>query len=164
MGYNSWEIQRFPAKMADSTLCGDCGGTQANVQTHHFLAEVGGPLCRRCFAARTKESRPANRAKGLCRCGVPPIEGICSRTGRPWSTCAGCRAKRREGRADQQDRDVIQEGLQRGWRPGMTDLSPHHLEAMMRFMRAIQARRDRRRDRRRRRRSRRADPPTEPTE
>ena len=130
------------SEMADSTLCGDCGGTQANVRTHHFLAEVGGPLCRRCFAARTKEFRAANRAKGLCRCGLPPMEGICSRTGRPWATCVLCYEQRR-------DRRRVQAGRARGWKRGGVDVrAPAEFEVALEFMEAsanLRARGNRRR-------------------
>lgn len=138
-------------------VCVECG-QPATVLTGAIVKHSDGPLCTACFRRVARSHRKANQMRGLCACGELPTPGVNPRTRRRWASCASCRSKRCEHRADRRDREVIREGRARGWRPALAHFQltdplaatsfPSLFEEALEFMRAVQSRRDRKRQRR----------------
>ena len=140
-------------------LCVECRREPVTVLTGAIVKHSDGPLCTACFRRVARSHRKVNHVRGLCACGEPRTPGVDPRTGRPWKSCAACRMKRREQRADRKDRERIRKGRARGWRPGLvhfvtTDLLAAQISGedvvaeALKFRGAVQSRRERKRRRR----------------
>ena len=82
-------------------------------------------MCRRCFFALAAQWREANRAEGLCACGLDPLPGIgscreCNARQRRQATARRNEAKARIKAAEERERLQELENEQRKLRKRLT--------------------------------------------
>lgn len=84
-----------------------------------YAPKTGSPYCHEHHFRNWVQTRKANRAKGLCRCGAPVRPGECGpgpNYGQPYSSCEKCYLARRRQAARKQERRRQRAEIERRYR------------------------------------------------